>query len=134
LFCEIHIEIGVGLEIIEETPLDPEIEISSFDGFEYEIEPLRCLGLDDSPQGFDPDVALFEVGRGDFEGAVVVALVDELQFPAEELVGVVDVALVDLPQVDGGAGEFHRHVLHLAHHAHLPPPSVQDLHLQGKID
>lgn len=82
----------------------PEIEVASLDGFNDKIDPLLPLGGDHTFQGLYPYLALFKIGRGDFEGGVMIASIDQLQFPAEEFIGVVDIALVDLTQVDCCAG------------------------------
>ena len=131
---ELEVEIGVGFEIVEVLPLNPDVEVASLDGLDDQVDPLRALGPDDAVQGLNPDVALLEVGLLDEEGALVVAAVDQLQLPAEELVGVVDVALVDLAQVDQLAGHLHPHVLHLAQHLHLHRPPVLDLQSYRQVD
>lgn len=131
---QVHVEIRVSLEVVEVLPLYPNIEIASFDGFDDEVDPLRSLGPDDSLQRLYADIALFEVGLLDEEGAFVVAAVDQLQLPAEELVGVVDVALVDLAQVDRFAGHLHPHVLNLPQHLDLHLPAVPDLEGDRQVD
>lgn len=131
---QVHVEIGVGLEVIEVLPLYPHIEVASFDRFYDEVESLRSLGPDDSLQGLNIDIALLEVGLLDEEGAFVIAAVDQLEFPAEELVGVVDVALVDLAEVDRFARHLHPHVLHLPQHLNLHLPAVLDLEGDRQVD
>lgn len=123
----VHVEIWVGLEIIEILPLNPNIKVTSLDRLDDQIYPLSALRPDDSLQWLYADVALFEVRLCDEEGAFVVAAVDQLQLPAEELVGVVDVTLVYLTKVDRLPRHLHLHVLHLAQHLNIHLPAVLDL-------
>lgn len=127
MLSQVHVEIWVDLEVIKVLPLNPNIKITSFDGFNDQIYPLRALRPDDSLQWLYIDIALLEVRVCDEEGAFVIAAVDQLQLPAEELVGVVNITLVDLTKVDRLTRHLHLHVLHLAQHLNIHLPAVLDL-------
>jgi hypothetical protein len=86
LFAKVHIEIRVGLELIKETPLYANIEISRFYRFQNQIDPLSSLGLDCTLQGLYPYLALFELRWYDLVCAILVALIDYLQFFAEKFI------------------------------------------------
>lgn len=78
MFSEVHIEIGVGLEVVKVLPPYLDVKVTSFDGFDDQIDPLCAFWSDDSVQRFNLDVALFEVWLLDVEGAFMVAAIDEL--------------------------------------------------------
>ena len=71
------------LEVVEEVPLDVEVELPRLDWLNDQIYPLMRMLLDDALGRLDPDVALFEARRLDLKGAVMVALVANPEFPAQ---------------------------------------------------
>lgn len=134
MLSQIHVEIGVDLEIIKVLPLNPNIKIASLDRLDDQIYSLSALRPDNSLQRLYIDIALLEVWLCDEEGAFVIAAVDQLELPAQELVGVVDIALVYLTKVDRLARHLHLHILHLAQHLNIHLPAVLDLKGDWQID
>jgi hypothetical protein len=58
---------------------------------------LFGFGFYDSPERLNPNLALFEGGRSDLKGTIVIAIVGQLQFFTEKLIGIIDISLIDFP-------------------------------------
>jgi hypothetical protein len=90
--------------------------------------------LDYSLERLDFDIALLEGWLSDFKCAVMMAVIHNLKLPAQKFIGIIDIPLIYLSQIDEGARHVHLYILNLSDHFDLSSFAVFYLQLDFQLD